>query len=123
MWILVTIGVIVAIIYYVVVNYWWVLLIILGVFVLLVILAVVAARNQGKSGTNTFESGPRPTKKVVTSSGWFEETPKKEHNGRCNGDCANCPPHYGYRYGRWYYGRDHIHGCQFGGNRGGGQYD
>ena len=19
------------------------------------------------------------------------------HNGRCNGDCANCPPHYGYR--------------------------
>lgn len=22
------------------------------------------------------------------------------HNGRCNGDCANRPPHYGYRYGR-----------------------
>ena len=39
------------------------------------------------------------------------------HSGRCDGDCANCPPHYGYRYGRWYYGKGHVHGCQFGGNR------
>ena len=45
---------------------------------------------------------------------------KKKHNGRCDGDCANCPPHYGYRYGRWYYGKGHVHGCQFGGNRGDG---
>ena len=35
---------------------------------------------------------------------------------RCNGDCANCPPHYGYRYGRWYYGNNHTEGCEFGGN-------
>lgn len=42
----------------------------------------------------------------------------KKHNGRCNGDCANCPPHYGYRYGRWYYGHHHNHGCEFGGNKG-----
>ena len=42
------------------------------------------------------------------------------HNGRCNGDCANCPPHYGYRYGRWYYGKGHVHGCEFGGNKGDG---
>lgn len=42
----------------------------------------------------------------------------KQHNGRCNGDCANCPPHYGYRYGRWYYGHHHNHGCEFGGNKG-----
>ena len=48
---------------------------------------------------------------------------KKKHNGRCNGDCANCPPHYGYRYGRWYYGRHHQYGCQFGGNHGGGGLD
>lgn len=40
------------------------------------------------------------------------------HNGRCNGDCENCPPHYGYRYGRWYYGHHHRHGCEFGGNKG-----
>ncbi len=45
---------------------------------------------------------------------------KHSHNGRCNGDCANCPPHYGYRYGRWYYGHDHVYGCEFGGNKGGG---
>ena len=24
------------------------------------------------------------------------------HPGHCTGDCANCPPSYGYRYGRWY---------------------
>lgn len=45
---------------------------------------------------------------------------KKGHNGKCNGDCANCPPHYGYRYGRWYYGHGHIRGCEFGGNKGDG---
>lgn len=47
----------------------------------------------------------------------------KRHNGRCNGDCAHCPPHYGYRYVRWYYGHDHQYGCEFGGNRGSGQRD
>ena len=35
-----------------------------------------------------------------------------------NGDCTNCPAHYGYRYGRWYYGHGHQHGCQRGGNGG-----
>ena len=44
----------------------------------------------------------------------------QSHHGHCTGDCANCPPHYGYRYGRWYYGHDHTHGCEFGGNKGGG---
>ena len=48
---------------------------------------------------------------------------KKKHNGHCDGDCANCPPHYGYRYGRWYYGHHHHYGCQFGGNHGGGGLD
>lgn len=51
------------------------------------------------------------------------DKPQKWYNGRCNGDCANCPPHYGYRYGRWYFGRHHHHGCQFGGNHGGGGLD
>ena len=45
---------------------------------------------------------------------------KSNHPGVCNGDCANCPPHFGYRYGRWYYGHGHNYGCEFGGNRGGG---
>lgn len=40
------------------------------------------------------------------------------HGGTCDGDCANCPAHYGYRYGRWYYGHHHVHGCEFGGNGG-----
>ena len=37
---------------------------------------------------------------------------------RCDGDCDNCPPHYGYRYGRWYYGHGHQHGCEREGNGG-----
>ena len=41
---------------------------------------------------------------------------RRTHPGRCRGDCANCPAHYGYRYGRWYYGHHHSHGCEFGGN-------
>ena len=43
-----------------------------------------------------------------------------EHPGHCTGECAYCPPHYGYRYGRWYYGHGHQHGCEFGGNKGDG---
>ena len=48
---------------------------------------------------------------------------KKKHSGRCDGDCDNCPAHYGYRYGRWYYGHGHNGGCEFGGNKGGGGKD
>lgn len=47
-------------------------------------------------------------------------SPHAAHPGHCTGDCANCPPHYGYRYGRWYYGHGHQHGCEFGGNKGDG---
>lgn len=46
------------------------------------------------------------------------EKPRNRSIGSCNGDCAHCPPHYGYRYGRWYYGHHHQHGCEFGGNKG-----
>lgn len=46
---------------------------------------------------------------------------KSPHSGCCTGDCAHCPAHYGYRYGRWYYGHHHTHGCEFGGNDGGGK--
>ena len=46
---------------------------------------------------------------------------KPSHHGRCTGDCANCPDHYGYRYGSWYFGRHHSHGCEFGGNDGSGR--
>ena len=44
----------------------------------------------------------------------------KKFRGKCNGDCANCPAHFGYRFGRWYYGHGHNYGCEFGRNRGGG---
>ena len=43
---------------------------------------------------------------------------KRNPSGKCSGDCAHCPPHYGYRYGRWYYGHGHTDGCEFCGNGG-----
>ena len=43
---------------------------------------------------------------------------RKKDPHRCDGDCDNCPAHYGYRYGRWYYGHGHQHGCERGGNGG-----
>ena len=56
---------------------------------------------------------------AIGVAGSFDSKQHK-HPGRCTGDCANCPPHYGYRYGRWYYGHGHVHGCEFGGNKGDG---
>lgn len=45
-----------------------------------------------------------------------DDKSKNKKSGRCCGNCAKCPPHYGYRYGRWYYGHGHVRGCEFGGN-------
>lgn len=39
-------------------------------------------------------------------------------SSHCDGDCNNCPAHYGYRYGRWYYGHGHQYGCERHGNGG-----
>ena len=41
-----------------------------------------------------------------------------KHGNHCDGDCDNCPAHYGYRYGRWYYGHGHQYGCERYGNGG-----
>ena len=57
---------------------------------------------------------------LLVAAGCSNKKHKHRHNGRCDGDCANCPPHYGYRYGRWYYGHGHVRGCVFGGNKGDG---
>lgn len=40
--------------------------------------------------------------------GIFLSSSKKEDRPSCH-DSA---PHYGYRYGRWYYGNDHSYGCE-----------
>ena len=56
-----------------------------------------------------------------TSEGGYPS--EKKHSGKCDGDCANCPPHYGYRHGRWYYGHSHTEGCVFGGNKNNGGRD
>lgn len=40
---------------------------------------------------------------------------RKRNSNYCDGNCNSCPRHYGYRYGRWYYGRGHRYGCQHGG--------
>ena len=73
--------------------------------------ADVAAPPKKKTG---FFSTPLA---VAAAIGSEEESKRKRHNGRCDGDCAHCPPHYGYRYGRWYYGHNHVYDCEFGGNK------
>ena len=79
--------------------------------------------------TDDFEPYEEPAPKIgfftalALGLGIADHMDKKKshkHNGKCNGDCANCPAHYGYRYGRWYYGHHHTHGCEFGGNNGNG---
>ena len=65
---------------------------------------------------------PRPKHTGFLSSlltGWaLSGNSKPKSVGKCTGDCAHCPPHYGYRYGRWYYGHGHTYGCEFCGNGG-----
>ena len=70
-------------------------------------------------GTPTDSSDEEPIKRLAKKT----EKPKTRHAGKCDGDCANCPPHYGDRHGRWYYGHNHIEGCVFGGNKGSGGRD
>lgn len=60
---------------------------------------------------------------VIAGVSMASDSHQHRHNGRCNGDCALCPPHYGYRYGRWYYGHHHVYGCEFGGNKRSGGRD
>ena len=53
------------------------------------------------------------------SRGLFDFSPSTgRRDGKCDGNCAKCPPHYGYRHGRWYYGHGHQHGCERCGNGG-----
>ena len=66
----------------------------------------------------TMESKKRKSGRLGLQLGTSVASQKKKKLGFCDGDCANCPPHFGYRYGRWYYGRGHQYGCMRGGNGG-----
>lgn len=57
---------------------------------------------------------------MIGASELMDNKHSHKHSGKCDGDRAHCPPHYGYRYGRWYYGHGHQYGCEFGGNKGDG---
>lgn len=114
-------------------------------FILLggLILAVMAYRIQKSDNKQSKKTAAAGGKETVFSRGFNEpdstqlsaadvlaverdeDGERKEQikqNGQCDGDCSHCPPHYGYRYGRWYYGHDHTYGCERGGNRGGGGF-
>ena len=64
-----------------------------------------------------FDSSSSSSSSSSNSSSFWSTSSKKKDNGRCDGDCSSCPAHYGYRYGRWYYGHGHSEGCVFGGNK------
>ena len=55
---------------------------------------------------------------ALGSSSRKKKSAKKASTGKCDGNCAKCPAHYGYRYGRRYYGHAHQYGCERGGNGG-----
>ncbi len=78
------------------------------------IMRITRRKDQSKQG---FFTKPMA---AIGVAGEIDIRTSHKHNGRCNGDCAHCLPHYGYRYGRWYYGHGHQYGCGFGGNKGGG---
>ena len=50
---------------------------------------------------------------LLIFAGAFAKSRKERRN---RGSCNDEAPHYGYRYGRWYYGRGHRHNCQKGGS-------
>ena len=83
-------------------------------------------KNMQEIDTDDFEPYEEPAPKIgfftalAIGLGLAGKNKPHKHNSKCNGDCANCPAHYGYRYGRWYYGHHHTHGCEFGGNNGNG---
>ena len=62
-----------------------------------------------------------PTKRYFSIFGLLFGGAGGKHSGRCEGNCSKCPDHFGYRYGRWYYGKYHSHGCEFGGNKNSGE--
>ena len=97
------------------VVFWVLAILIIAVLVLLV--ALPSHKKKQRSRKNSGDSF------LSTLAGLGEElssNKKHKHSGKCDGDCENCPPHYGYRYGRWYYGHNHMEGCEFGGNSGSG---
>ncbi|MCQ2482917.1 MAG: hypothetical protein MJ153_05485 [Clostridia bacterium] len=51
------------------------------------------------------------------NDGLFSLFGGSEKTKKCCGNCSVCPDHYGYRYGRWYFGKNHSYGCEFGGNK------
>ena len=70
-----------------------------------------AARDATQSIEELIAAIESQNARTQRSNAYREDRPSH----RCDGDCANCPPHYGYRYGRWYYGHGHTRGCQRGG--------
>ena len=83
-----------------------------------------ASMSGSRGGSSSDRRKPTSTYTRANKRSAFSTNGKsKKHSGKCDGDCKNCPPHYGYRYGRWYYGHGHIEGCEFGGNKGDGGRD
>ena len=82
----------------------------IGALILGAIIGIVGALASKTSGENA-----QDTTSVGSKGGFWKDA---GHSRKCDGNCDQCPPHYGYRYGRWYYGHGHQHGCERGGNGG-----
>ena len=90
-------------------------LILLGiVFVGSFVLGIVIDSSSKKQGSSDASGEDQSSQSWLGSSSGSGHS----HSNHCDGNCNNCPAHYGYRYGRWYYGHGHQHGCERGGNGG-----
>ena len=113
-----------------IIEHWQILLVLTAIVAaVLIVIAMLENRNKRGAGAESYsapayeDDGVDVFEALAAASILFDDNGTEKHSGRCDGDCANCPPHYGYRYGRYYYGRCHQYGCQFGGNCGDGRYD
>ena len=98
----------------------WLLVILFLSGIVVLIVGEINKHSSKNSHGSGFFSGIAGVSKGVSTN---RSGKKHNHDGKCDGDCKNCPPHYGYRHGRWYYGHGHNYGCEFGGNKGGGGQD
>ena len=116
---LIIIGLLIGVVF----DVWWPFIVVLLFFS--IVFAVIFAKKLQKMDEGGEADGSTVKDHSVTEgdSDFFTSEEPQKHPNRCTGDCINCPDHYGYRHGRWYYGHHHTHGCEFGGHGGNGELD
>jgi hypothetical protein len=102
--------------------FWGLIIFLATLFILIIIFGTIGGKSTNRSAVHYKRRTVTSTHKPEDFS-IFTSSQNNVYSGKCDGDCANCPPHYGYRYGRWYYGHNHSRGCERRGNSASGGRD